>query len=48
MNRLVKPSRVAFLLILLFLLLAVYLVFLYDLQIIQGEAYYNASNSSRG
>ena len=44
MNRLVKPSRVAFLLILLFLLMAVYLVFLYDLQIIQGEAYYNASN----
>lgn len=44
MNRLVKPSRVAFLLILLLLLIAVYLVFLYDLQIIQGEAYYNASS----
>ena len=44
MNRLVKPSRVAFLLIMLLLLIAVYLVFLYELQIIQGEAYYNASN----
>ena len=44
MNRLVKPSRTVALVIILFVLMAVYLVFLYQLQIIQGEAYYNASN----
>ena len=39
-NRLVKPSRVAGLIILILLLLTVYLVALYKLQIIEGEANY--------
>lgn len=43
MNKLVKPGRVAIIVILLMILLAVYLVFLYKLQIIEGEEYYNRS-----
>ena len=43
-NRLVKPGRVAGLVILILLLLTVYLVELYKLQIIEGEANYNRSN----
>ena len=43
-NRLVKPGRVAGLVILILLLLTVYLVALYKLQIIEGEANYNRSN----
>lgn len=43
-NRLVKPSRVAGLVILILLLLTVYLVELYKLQIIEGEANYNRSS----
>lgn len=43
-NRLVKPSRVAGLIILILLLLTVYLVALYKLQIIEGEANYNRSS----
>ena len=43
-NRLVKPGRVAGLIILILLLLTVYLVALYKLQIIEGEANYNRSS----
>lgn len=43
-NRLVKPGRVAWLVILILLLLTVYLVALYKLQIIEGEANYNRSS----
>lgn len=43
-KRLIKPSRLLAMAIILVLLLTVYLVFLYDLQIIQGEEYYNRSN----
>ena len=43
-NRLVKPSRVAGLVVLILLLLTVYLVELYKLQIIEGEANYNRSS----
>ena len=43
-NRLVKPGRVAGLVILILILLTVYLVALYKLQIIEGEANYNRSS----
>ena len=43
-NRLVKPGRVAGLVILILLLLTVYLVALYKLQFIEGEANYNRSS----
>ena len=43
-NRLVKPGRVAGLVVLILVLLTVYLVELYKLQIIEGEANYNRSN----
>ncbi len=43
-NRLVKPGRVAGLVVLILLLLTVYLVELYKLQIIEGEANYNRSS----
>ena len=44
MNRLIKPGRVAAMVIFMFLVISIYLVFLYRLQIIEGEAYYNRSN----
>ena len=44
MNRLIKPARVAALAILMILFLTIYMIFLYRLQIIEGEAYYNRSN----
>jgi penicillin-binding protein 2 len=44
MYKIVKPGRVAALMILFFIIIAVYLVFLYKLQIIEGEKYYNQSN----
>ncbi len=44
MNRLIKPGRVAALGILLGILLVIYLAFLYRVQIVEGEEYYNASN----
>ena len=44
MYKIVKPGRVAALLIIFFIIIAVYLVFLYKLQIIEGEKYYNQSN----
>lgn len=43
-KRLIKPARLVTMALILVLLLAVYLVFLYDLQIVQGEEYYNRSN----
>ena len=44
MNRLIRPTRVAALAILMLLILTIYMIFLYRLQIIEGEAYYNRSN----
>ena len=44
MNRLIKPNRVLFMAGLLVLLIVVYVVFLYKLQIIEGEEYYNRSS----
>ena len=43
-KRLIKPSRLLAMAVILLLLLIVYIVFLYDLQIVQGEEYYNRSN----
>ena len=43
MYKLVKSNRVAALLIIFIVVILVYLVFLYRLQIIQGEEYYNQS-----
>ena len=43
-KRLIKPTRLLAMALILVLLLTVYLVFLYDLQIVQGEEYYNRSN----
>ncbi|MBR1456578.1 MAG: hypothetical protein IJ594_05400 [Oscillospiraceae bacterium] len=44
MNRLIKPGRIAALAVLMVLILAIYAVFLYRLQIIEGEKYYNRSS----
>ena len=44
MHRLVKQGRVAALVVLLIILLIVYVVFLYRLQIIEGEKYYSQSS----
>lgn len=44
MRKLIKPSRVAAMVALLVILLTVYVVFLYRLQIIDGEKYYNQSS----
>ncbi len=46
MNRLLKPARLAVIALVLAALLAVYLVSLYRLQIIEGEAYYETSQNS--
>ena len=43
MNRLVSPGRVAAMVAIMSLILAIYMYFLYDLQIIQGEEYYSLS-----
>ena len=43
-NRLMSPGRLAAMAGIAVVLLAVYLYFLYQLQIIQGEAYYNRAN----
>ena len=43
MNRLVSPGRVAAMVGIMSLILAIYMYFLYDLQIIQGEEYYSLS-----
>ena len=44
MHRLVRQGRVAAMAIMMAVLLVVYVVFLYQLQIIEGEKYYNQSN----
>ncbi|MCR5664078.1 MAG: hypothetical protein K6G17_04255 [Oscillospiraceae bacterium] len=44
MNRSIEKGRAAAMGGLLALLVVLYLIFLYDLQIVQGEAYYNRSN----
>lgn len=43
-KRLIKPARLVAMAVLLVVLLTVYLVFLYKLQIVEGEKYYNRSN----
>ena len=43
-KRLIQPGRLVAMALILALLLTVYLVFLYQLQIIEGEEYYNRSN----
>ena len=43
MNRLVSPGRVAAMTVIMSVILIIYLYFLYDLQIIQGEEYYSLS-----
>ena len=44
MNKLIHSGRVITMALLLILLLTLYLVFLYKLQIVQGEIYYNRAN----
>ena len=44
MHRLVRKSRIAALVLMMLTLVIVYVVFLYKLQIIEGEKYYNQSN----
>lgn len=44
MNKLIHPGRVTALAVLLALLIILYIVFLYKLQIIEGEEYYNKSS----
>ena len=43
-KRLIKPARLVAMAVILLVLLTVYLAFLYKLQIIKGEEYYNRSN----
>lgn len=43
-KRLISPGRLIAMAVILVLLLTIYLVFLYQLQIIKGEEYYNRSN----
>ena len=43
-SRLIKPGRLAAMVGIAAVLLAVYFYFLYELQIVQGEAYYNRAN----
>ena len=45
MKHLVKPGRAAAMAIILSVLMVVYLVFLYQLQIVQGEEYYSRANA---
>lgn len=47
MNRTIRPARVAAMLIIMILVFTIYLVFLYKLQIIEGEKYYNQSNETQ-
>ncbi len=41
MNKSIKPSRVVAMGVLFALVMVIYLAFLYNLQIVQGEEYYN-------
>ena len=47
MNRTIKPGRVAAMLLILVTVLSIYLVFLYKLQIIEGEMYYNQASETK-
>ena len=47
MNRTIRPGRVAAMLIIMILVFTIYLAFLYKLQIIEGEKYYNQSNETQ-
>ncbi len=47
MNRTIKPSRVTAMLVILVTVLSIYMYFLYQLQIIEGEEYYNRSNETK-
>lgn len=44
-NRIIKPSRRTAMIVIVLLALAVYLVFLYQLQIIEGEEYYSRDDA---
>ncbi len=44
MKHLIKPGRVAAMLLMMLVILSLYLYFLYQLQIVEGEKYYNQSN----
>ena len=44
MSKLISPGRVAIMALIMTVVLSIYIVFLYKLQIIEGEAYYNRSN----
>ena len=44
LKHLVRPGRVAALVVMAILILLTYMYFLYQLQIIEGEKYYNQSN----
>ncbi|MBQ3424370.1 MAG: penicillin-binding protein, partial [Clostridia bacterium] len=43
MNKIIKPGRVAAMAIFFALIMVIYLAFLYNLQIVEGEKYYNQS-----
>ena len=43
MNKTIKPTRVVAMAVLFVLIMVIYLAFLYNLQIVQGEEYYNKS-----
>ena len=47
MNRTIKPGRVAAMLLILVTVLSIYLVFLYKLQIVEGEKYYNQASETK-
>lgn len=47
MNRTIKPGRVFAIAVILISILLVYIVFLYKLQIVEGEEYYNQSREIR-
>lgn len=47
MEKLIKPARLAFMVIVITALVVIYLVVLYRLQIVQGAAYYEESQNSR-
>ena len=46
MNKSIKPSRVVAMGVLFALVMVIYLAFLYNLQIVQGEEYYNRSKET--
>ena len=46
MNKSIKPSRVVAMGVLFALIMVIYLAFLYNLQIVQGEEYYNRSKET--